>query len=195
MPTNRNRILRWFVTYPKCELTKEDFSGKLSSKFDIRYLKTAQESHKDGTLHLHTLVCFDHGQTKSKLLKFFKSCFPSNWKRIHLKPVRNLKATDKYLDKEDTQPFVLGDLPTPSRRRSPREMYDDGDLTPWEFWSRLVLPFYKMDLDFAGLNHVSHSFFKSCFPEVPLADYPFLWTQEEFSKIEFQNVKISASKS
>jgi len=45
-----------FLTYPKCNTTKEELAEFLNTKGDAQRLIVAQEEHKDGTPHLHAYV-------------------------------------------------------------------------------------------------------------------------------------------
>lgn len=173
--TNRNRLVRWFITYPKCELTKMAFSRVILQVHACLYLKAVQETHKDGTHHLHVYLVLKNAISHAQFLNFFKKSYPDNWKRIHLKPVRNPKATLQYLDKEDSEPFVVGTLPKPRKRRSLRQMYLDQDITAYEFFRRVCDPrIFPSEFQTAA--------FQACFPGIPP---PPRFTPEDFSKITF----------
>lgn len=45
-----------FLTYPRCDSSKEDLLTFLNSKLSIEHYVIAQEQHQDGGLHLHAIV-------------------------------------------------------------------------------------------------------------------------------------------
>jgi len=47
----------FFLTYPKCEKSKEQAEAFIRAKVDYAYICIAQELHLDGTPHIHILVC------------------------------------------------------------------------------------------------------------------------------------------
>ena len=49
----------WFLTYPKCNLTKEAALSALEDTGRLKEYVIAQEDHKDGTPHLHAFVKYD----------------------------------------------------------------------------------------------------------------------------------------
>lgn len=105
MSQNRHPIQKFFITFPKSgELSKHEFY-KHVEELNLTYYLISQETHEDGTPHLHALLWFKSKKTKARLLKFFKDKFPNDNKRIHVESVRNLEATLTYLRKEDTAPF------------------------------------------------------------------------------------------
>lgn len=115
--TNRNGIKQWFMTYPQSTgVTKSDFLDCCKTFVDIKYYKVVQETHEDGSPHLHALYILNVPVTKSNLLRFIREKFPSSYMRIDVKPVRSLRASHAYLDKEDSSPLETpGGLP----RRQP----------------------------------------------------------------------------
>jgi len=48
--------ISWFLTYPKCTLTKEEALEKLKAKRDIKAAVIALENHADGTPHIHAFL-------------------------------------------------------------------------------------------------------------------------------------------
>lgn len=47
---------RFFLTYPRCELSKESLGSFLKSVGEVKYLLVARELHEDGCPHLHACV-------------------------------------------------------------------------------------------------------------------------------------------
>ncbi len=114
---NRHKVKKYFITFPKSTLTRSEFYVILSEEYstDILYFKCVQESHKDGTPHLHLIVIFRVGVSKPNMLKFFKRKLPNDNKRIKVEVLRSLKHALVYLDKEDKNPLVVGIVPTSDR--------------------------------------------------------------------------------
>lgn len=110
--TNRNPILQWFITFPKSgDVSKIAFSDFLTKVKPIQYLKAVSETHSDGTPHLHVIVKFKKGITKSQFLNEIQLSYPNDNKRIQVEPIRSLDHTIDYIDKEDTEPYILGRKP------------------------------------------------------------------------------------
>ena len=100
---NRHPLQKFFVTFPKSGLiTKHEFLA-ICKEMKLAYYIACQETHEDGTPHIHVLLWLKSKKTKSRLLKFFKDKFPNDNKRIHVQSVRNFKATIEYCKKEDDQ--------------------------------------------------------------------------------------------
>lgn len=121
---NRNPVKQWFITFPKSSIanvTKASFAQTLN-EHEIKFAHIVQEDHKDDTQHLHAVIQFSTGITKSKLLKWFKDTYPKDNKRIHVCPVRSLKKSLEYCGKEDTNPVVLGHYSDP--RNTPTNIYN-----------------------------------------------------------------------
>ena len=49
---------RFFLTYPRCEHTKEELLAFLSEKAEVSHYTICRELHEDGTPHLHACVEF-----------------------------------------------------------------------------------------------------------------------------------------
>jgi hypothetical protein len=47
---------QYFLTYPKCEMPKQRLSEALHTLLPVEYLLIAQETHEDGSPHLHAFV-------------------------------------------------------------------------------------------------------------------------------------------
>lgn len=114
---NRHPIKNFFITFPKSgEVSKQDFYEFLAKQRIIDGILIAQEEHEDGTPHLHAVVKYSQGITKTALLLRCKQQYPNEYKRIDLKGVKNMRASVNYLrtpEKDkivDTNPLEIGDL-------------------------------------------------------------------------------------
>ncbi len=94
---------RFFLTYPRCEVEKEVALANLQKLWpDATQALIAKEKHADGGGHLHLLVIFG-------VRKNFRT---PTWadqvvgKHGDYGSVRSLKATVRYLLKEDTDPLA-----------------------------------------------------------------------------------------
>lgn len=101
---NRNPVKQLFITFPKSNVDKHQFRDDLL-RFEPDYYKICEEKHEDGTPHLHAVIRFKNKFSKAFVLKYFKEKYPDDYKRIHVKPVRSIKQSIKYLSKEDPNPL------------------------------------------------------------------------------------------
>lgn len=103
---HRNPLKKWFITFPQCDLSREQFSDSLVG-LGIYKVTTVQELHKDGNKHLHTILILKNKISKKKLLNYLKFKYPDSYKRIHIGSIRSMKASVKYLSKEDKTPHMI----------------------------------------------------------------------------------------
>jgi len=110
--TNRHPKKQWFVTYPKWDSTRQAIIADYSN-YD--YYIVCQEQHKDGTLHYHICIKFVKPTKKQHILDMVKRTYPNDWKRVHIQPVRNIKATIEYCQKEDNEYITEGSVDTSTK--------------------------------------------------------------------------------
>jgi len=71
----------------------------------IEGLSGCEETHEDGSPHIHINVKLKHGVSKANLLNRLRKKYPNDYKRIDIRPTRqNFKQAD-YLFKEDLAPY------------------------------------------------------------------------------------------
>jgi len=130
MTTNRNPLIKYFITYPQSHDTSKLNFLETAQELNLKYYIICQETHLDGNPHLHALLWLKKAMTKAKLLKFFKEKYPNNYKRIDVQSVRNLKASIKYCRKEDPSPLEHPDGPPIHHRafKYPQKMVVDCQL-------------------------------------------------------------------
>ena len=104
MTSNRNPISKYFITFPKSNVSRECFLKFLQER-PLRYHLVAEEKHADGTPHLHAVVWLDKPISKAKFLKIFKVGFPEDYHRIQLQAVRSMNHAVDYCKKEDLNPL------------------------------------------------------------------------------------------
>lgn len=95
---NRHAKKQWFITYPKWNSTHSNIIAAYSN-YD--YYLVCKENHKDNTEHFHLLIKFTTAVRKAALIEMVQTKYPNDWKRVHIQPVRNLKAAIAYCKKED----------------------------------------------------------------------------------------------
>lgn len=112
---NRNKIRQWFITFPTWEKNSVDEKKTIVDQINrlltkqgqpkLVYFCIAEETHADGQFHYHLVLKLKNGWSKASMLKFFKNRYPQRYKRIDIKAVRSLKASLRYIRKEDTSPW------------------------------------------------------------------------------------------
>lgn len=106
--SNRNKVKSWFVTFPHSgSATPEVFSSYVWQPRErmIEGLSGCEETHEDGSPHIHINVKLKHGVSKANLLNRLRTKYPNDYKRIDIRPTRqNFKQAD-YLYKEDLSPY------------------------------------------------------------------------------------------
>ncbi|ACG60169.1 AC1 [Ageratum enation virus - Lucknow] len=94
----------YFLTYPKCSLTKEEalfLLLNLQPPTNKKYIKIFRELHKDGSPHLHVLIQFE-GKYQCKNQRFFDLVSPNRSAHFHPNIQRAKSSTDvkSYIDKD-----------------------------------------------------------------------------------------------
>lgn len=108
--TNRHPKKQWFLTYPQWPNSSRE---QIISDYDqYDYYIVCQEKHKDGNPHYHMIIKFVTPTTKSQILQIVQGKYPQDWKRVHIDPVRNIKAAIQYCHKEDTSAITAGSVDT-----------------------------------------------------------------------------------
>lgn len=104
---------RLFLTYPQCSLSKEDaLKHLLSLSFmEIKGAIVAQESHADGHKHLHIALFLEERLCVRDPRKLdLEQSSHGNYQIL-----KSVKGTLKYLQKEDKEALIYGELPTFSK--------------------------------------------------------------------------------
>ncbi|AXU38898.1 replication associated protein [Hollyhock yellow vein virus] len=106
MPPKRFLInsKNYFLTYPKCSLTKEEALSQLQNlqtPTNKKFIKICKELHENGEPHLHVLIQFE-GKYKCQNQRFFDLVSPS--RSIHFHPnIQGAKSSSdvkSYIDKD-----------------------------------------------------------------------------------------------
>ena len=93
----------FFLTYPKCDIAREEAAKLLKEKVKPLYLHIAREAHQDGTHHLHVLV-----SVTIKIDTQKPNYFDIAGEHGNYQSCRNTDWVLKYIQKSDETPFVEG---------------------------------------------------------------------------------------
>lgn len=107
--TNRNKLQKFFITYPQTDCTKALFRDALRPLY-FTYLVIAQETHADGGKHLHAHLVLKDKMTRVQLMNHIGRSFLGDEKRIKYEATKNMSAP-LYLFKEDPDPIIEGEPP------------------------------------------------------------------------------------
>jgi len=103
--TLRMQAKNWFLTFPRCEVSKEDALANILSKFPSPvYVLIAREMHEDGTPHLHIALWLDD-KLRISSASYFD--FVTNQHGSY-ETMRSPKGTRDYLHKSDPSPLTHG---------------------------------------------------------------------------------------
>lgn len=93
----------FFLTYPRCELSREDLAESLKTKTEVDYLLIARELHADGYPHLHALLT-----AKTKLRVSNATFFDCHNYHGNYQTARKTDDVREYLLKADLTPYEEG---------------------------------------------------------------------------------------
>jgi len=108
MEINHRKPLRnYFITYPKSNpnMMKQSFA-EILMELNCKIIKVVEETHRDGTPHMHAIIILKNKKNKKNILEFLKKEFPNSYKRIHVGSIRNVFDANRYIQKEDKDPYV-----------------------------------------------------------------------------------------
>nr|WLS55763.1 replication-associated protein [Tomato leaf curl New Delhi virus] len=105
-PPSRFKInaKNYFLTYPKCSLTKEEALSQLlnlETPTSKKFIRICRELHEDGTPHLHVLIQFE-GKFQCKNNRFFDLTSPTRSAHFHPN-IQGAKASSdvkSYMEKD-----------------------------------------------------------------------------------------------
>jgi len=97
----------FFLTYPQCPLQKDYCLAQLQLLFQnaFTHYMIAQEKHSDGSLHLHVFLKFLTRKNITRQDAFNLSQDATTY-HPNVQPCRDVVATLRYLQKEDTSPLT-----------------------------------------------------------------------------------------
>nr|WBQ68030.1 replication-associated protein [Squash leaf curl China virus] len=94
----------YFLTYPKCSLTKEEALSQLQTletPTSKKFIKICREFHEDGSPHIHVLIQFE-GKFQCQNNRFFDLVSPSRSAHFHpnIQGAKSASDVKQYIDKE-----------------------------------------------------------------------------------------------
>lgn len=105
--TNRSKFRlqgkNFFLTYPQCDVSKEDAATDLQHKLALDYLLIAREYHQDGSPHLHALLT-----AKSKANIKNEKFFDLGLHHGNYQTARDTDKVKEYIEKADSAPLEIG---------------------------------------------------------------------------------------
>nr|APB03064.1 Rep [Common bean severe mosaic virus] len=94
----------FFITYPKCSLTKEEALAQLrslSTPVNKKFIKICRELHENGEPHLHVLIQFE-GKYQCTNNRFFDLVSPTRSGHFHpnIQGAKSSSDVKSYIDKD-----------------------------------------------------------------------------------------------
>nr|CCE94334.1 replication associated protein (Rep) [African cassava mosaic Burkina Faso virus] len=94
----------YFLTYPKCSLTKDEALSQirnLETPTNKKYIKICKELHDDGEPHLHVLIQFE-GKYNCQNQRFFDLVSPTRSAHFHpnIQGAKSSSDVKSYIDKD-----------------------------------------------------------------------------------------------
>nr|URM59626.1 replication-associated protein [Tomato yellow leaf curl virus] len=94
----------YFLTYPKCSLTKEEALSQLlniQTPTSKKFIRICRELHEDGTPHLHVLLQFE-GKFQCKNNRFFDPTSPTRSAHFHpnIQGAKSSSDVKSYMEKD-----------------------------------------------------------------------------------------------
>nr|AWK29922.1 AC1 [Tomato leaf curl Gujarat virus] len=94
----------YFLTYPKCSLTKEKALSQLlnlQTPTFIKFIRICRELHQDGSLHLHVLIQFE-GKFQFKNNRLFDLASPTRSTQFHpnFQGAKSSSDVKSYMEKD-----------------------------------------------------------------------------------------------
>ena len=112
MPGFNLNSVKYFLTYPQCQTTKEEFIANLEQYFpdQVKQAAVARELHQDGNPHLHAIVIWNakkHLRNAATLDVLTKCHDHPDGKHGKYESCRSLHLSAVYLLKSDPAPLQL----------------------------------------------------------------------------------------
>lgn len=105
---SRNPVKKLFITFPQSGTVSAADFLKTLQHFPLSFYRVCTETHKDGQPHLHAAIEFKGKYSKAFVLKYMKTVYPEDWKRIHMEPVRSMPHALHYFEKEGLALLGMG---------------------------------------------------------------------------------------
>nr|WAE42405.1 MAG: replication associated protein [Cressdnaviricota sp.] len=93
----------FFLTYPQCDMLREEAYNRLKEVCDIEFICVGQEHHQDGARHLHVFLT-----SRKKLTIRNQKFFDIGGYHGNYQTCRDSDDVMKYVTKDDLHPFRFG---------------------------------------------------------------------------------------
>jgi len=94
---SRLRAKKWFLTYPQCPLPRQEAIENLLRQFPpVEWYIVSEETHKDGSPHLHIAVSFQQEFSSRDMKAFDKICGQHG----NYQPMKNQRKCVEYVTKD-----------------------------------------------------------------------------------------------
>ena len=125
---DRQTTRKWFLTYPRCDDSKEELLTHLQSLGAITEFCICRETHEDGGLHLHAYVYYDKPGVRNKdIVKFDFNGHHGNYQSV-----RSRNRVLEYVQKQDADVLTNIDKDllvdkTKKRKRENAEIFESSE--------------------------------------------------------------------
>jgi len=130
----------FFLTYPRCDLHPEYALEGFKSLHHGKYLawgKVVQETHEDGSFHLHAVLGFCK-KIRIRDSSYFDLSFGDEHFHGNYASTRSVKDALAYIEKEDGLSATFGEVPSSSRGRGAYGEALDSSTSTEEFYGKLL---------------------------------------------------------
>lgn len=135
--SNRNACKQWSITFPQSgEVKREEFTNSFPP-YDAAICSQEEHAEEKG-VHLHLGLKIKKGLTKTKMLKWIRTRWPNDFKRIDVQPTRSIDCWNDYISKEDPEAFVFVD-PTAKVKRLQRIKEKYSHILTHDTWEKPIL--------------------------------------------------------
>ena len=116
---SRNRIEKFFVTFPQWDCSDENIRQTILENFPpYKFAISCVESHKDGGKHLHVIIGLEISKTPATFRQWVLPNFSEiEQNKIHIGSTKSLKSCLEYINKEDLFVYTVGNVPHPNARK------------------------------------------------------------------------------
>lgn len=128
---------RFFLTYPQCDVSKDELFAFLLAQADVQYLCVARELHEDGNPHLHACVEYKTLQRHDKRWLDFQGKHPNkqdprNWNACKTYVKKDGDFVETHFDVDDFRPKLLDKV---------KEFDTQEDWFQWCCENKITFPF------------------------------------------------------
>lgn len=107
-----------FLTYSQCDLDKKKVYSYCITKFNPIRMILGKGKHKDGGFHFHIWMEFEDNITIRDSRHFDILKFHPNISKLRNINCHSIKSILKYILKDDSNPFIFGDIDIKSNKRN-----------------------------------------------------------------------------